>query len=53
MTRSPLGVTAGTEADVAIPPTLPLQAFPVVDVSAQQLGQQEHGTSMVQGSIRF
>ncbi|WP_318307330.1 anti-sigma factor [Amycolatopsis solani] len=51
-TMIPLGVTVGTEADVAIPPNLTLQAFPVVDVSAQQLGQQEHGTSMVQGTLR-
>ncbi|MET8998667.1 anti-sigma factor [Amycolatopsis sp. Hca4] len=51
-TMIPLGVTAGTEADVAIPPTVTLQAFPVVDVSAQQLGQQEHGTSMLQGTVR-
>ncbi|VVJ21849.1 Uncharacterised protein [Amycolatopsis camponoti] len=51
-TMIPLGVVAGTDADVAIPHTLTLQAFPIVDVSAQQLGQQEHGTSMVQGTLR-
>ncbi|MEU7786263.1 anti-sigma factor [Amycolatopsis sp. NPDC049159] len=50
-TMIPLGVTAGTYADVPIPRGVTVQAFPVVDVSAQRIGQQEHGTSMVQGTI--
>lgn len=28
-----------------------LTKFPIVDISAQQLGQQEHGTSMLQGRL--
>ncbi|EOD63840.1 anti-sigma factor domain-containing protein [Amycolatopsis vancoresmycina] len=51
-TMIPLGVTAGSEADVAVPATLTWSRFPVVDVSAQELGQQEHGVSMLQGTLR-
>ena len=51
-TMIPLGVTAGSEADVAVPATLTWSKFPVVDISAQQLGQQEHGVSMLQGTFR-
>ncbi|MET8849842.1 anti-sigma factor [Amycolatopsis sp. NPDC004625] len=51
-TMIPLGVTAGSEADVAVPATLTWSRFPVVDVSAQHLGQQEHGVSMLQGTFR-
>lgn len=51
-TMIPLGVTAGSEADVAVPATLAWSRFPVVDVSAQHLGQQEHGVSMLQGTFR-
>jgi hypothetical protein len=28
-----------------------LGRFHIIDISAQQLGQQEHGTSMLQGSL--
>ncbi|WP_370964660.1 anti-sigma factor domain-containing protein [Amycolatopsis sp. cg9] len=51
-TMIPLGVTAGTEAEVSVPPNLALSSYPVVDVSAQELGQQEHGVSMLQGKLR-
>ncbi|GLY38069.1 hypothetical protein Amsp01_040930 [Amycolatopsis sp. NBRC 101858] len=50
-TMIPLGVTAGTEADVSVPPNLALSSYPVVDVSVQELGQQEHGVSMLQGKL--
>ncbi|WP_410626936.1 anti-sigma factor domain-containing protein [Amycolatopsis sp. cmx-8-4] len=50
-TMIPLGVTAGTEADVSLPPNLALSSYPVVDVSVQELGQQEHGVSMLQGKL--
>ncbi|WP_328617021.1 anti-sigma factor [Amycolatopsis sp. NBC_00355] len=50
-TMIPLGVTAGTAADVFIPPTIAVDSYPVVDVSAQHLGQQEHGVSMLQGTF--
>ncbi|WP_326950123.1 anti-sigma factor [Amycolatopsis sp. NBC_01307] len=50
-TMIPLGVTAGSEADVAVPPNIALSGYPVVDVSVQQLGQQEHGVSMLQGTF--
>ncbi|MEA5363478.1 anti-sigma factor [Amycolatopsis sp., V23-08] len=50
-TMIPLGVTAGTEADVSVPPNLALSSYPVVDISAQELGQQEHGVSMLQGTL--
>ncbi|MGV9361781.1 hypothetical protein, partial [Amycolatopsis sp. NPDC003731] len=51
-TMIPLGVTAGADLEVAVPPGLSLSRFPVIDVSAQALGQQEHGTSMLRGSVR-
>ncbi|WP_372660937.1 hypothetical protein [Amycolatopsis kentuckyensis] len=51
-TMIPLGVTAGTEADVAVPVNVVWSKFPVVDISAQELGQQEHGISMLQGTFR-
>ncbi|MGW5723660.1 anti-sigma factor domain-containing protein [Amycolatopsis sp. NPDC003865] len=50
-TMIPLGVTAGSEADVAVPANVTWNRFPVVDISAQQLGQQEHGVSMLQGTF--
>ncbi|MGW4527992.1 anti-sigma factor domain-containing protein [Amycolatopsis sp. NPDC004378] len=50
-TMIPLGVTSSTEVEVAVPAGLPLSSYPVVDVSAQALGQQEHGTSMLQGTF--
>lgn len=51
-TMIPLGVTAGSEADVAVPANLTWSRFPVVDISAQELGQQEHGVSMLRGTFR-
>lgn len=50
-TMIPLGVTGGTVADVFIPPNIAVNSYPVVDISAQQLGQQEHGVSMLQGTF--
>ncbi|QKV73898.1 anti-sigma factor [Amycolatopsis sp. Hca4] len=50
-TMIPLGVTTGGDADVAVPPNVALRSFPVVDISAQQLGQQAHGVSMLQGNL--
>ncbi|MGW3991892.1 hypothetical protein ACWEF6_00230 [Amycolatopsis sp. NPDC004772] len=51
-TMVPLGVTAGADLEVAVPPGLSLSRFPVIDVSAQALGQQEHGTSVLRGTVR-
>jgi Anti-sigma-K factor rskA len=46
----PVGVIGSdTQVEMPIPGTVDLDRYPVVDVSAQRLGQQEHGQSMVQG----
>lgn len=50
-TMIPLGVTNGAPVDLPVPTSLSLSAFPVVDVSAQRLGQQEHGVSVLRGVI--
>lgn len=50
-TMIPLGVTSGGAVELPIPETVSLVAYPVVDVSAQRLGQQEHGTSVLQGRV--
>lgn len=47
----PLGVLTGGQADMPIPAGVDLRTFGVVDVSAQRLGQQEHGVSMLQGDL--
>ena len=47
----PLGVLTGGQADMSVPETVDLNVYRVVDVSAQQWGQQEHGTSMLQGEL--
>lgn len=36
---------------VSVPPNADLDQFRIVDISAQQLGQQEHGQSMLQGTL--
>ncbi|MDX3658750.1 anti-sigma factor [Streptomyces sp. ID05-26A] len=50
-TMIPLGVLTNGQADMPVPDTLDLETYRVVDVSAQRLGQQEHGISMLQGSL--
>lgn len=50
-TMIPLGVLTGGQADVAVPDSIDLADYPIVDVSAQRLGQQEHGVSMLQGNL--
>jgi hypothetical protein len=50
-TMIPIGVTSGSTVELPIPETIDLAAYPVVDVSAQRLGQQEHGTSVLQGRV--
>lgn len=47
----PLGVLTGGQADLPIPAGIDLRTFRVVDLSAQRLGQQEHGVSMLQGNL--
>jgi hypothetical protein len=34
---------------VSVPASAGVDDFPIVDISAQRLGQQEHGQSMLQG----
>jgi hypothetical protein len=51
-TMIPLGVLNGGRADMTVPDGIALEDFPVVDVSAQRLGQQEHGVSVLQGTLR-
>ncbi|MET9227814.1 anti-sigma factor [Lentzea sp. NPDC003310] len=50
-TMIPLGVLAGGQADLPVPSGIDLRTYHVVDVSAQRLGQQEHGTSVLQGNL--
>jgi len=50
-TMIPLGVLTGEGADVTIPDTIDISTFPIVDVSAQKVGQQEHGISVLQGNL--
>ncbi|GHH44086.1 anti-sigma factor [Lentzea cavernae] len=50
-TMIPLGVLTNGQTDMPIPDAIDLRTYPVVDVSAQRLGQQEHGTSMLQGKL--
>lgn len=50
-TMIPLGVTTGPSVDLPVPPTVSLPAYPVVDVSVQRLGQQEHGVSILRGTL--
>jgi hypothetical protein len=50
-TMIPLGVLTGGQADLPVPQGVDLRTYRVVDVSAQRLGQQEHGTSMLQGDL--
>ncbi|MGW6441461.1 anti-sigma factor [Lentzea sp. NPDC055074] len=50
-TMIPLGVLTGGQADMPLPDGVDLRTYRVVDVSAQRLGQQEHGTSMLQGTL--
>lgn len=50
-TMIPLGVLTGGQADMPLPEGVDLRTYRVVDVSAQRLGQQEHGTSMLQGNL--
>jgi anti-sigma-K factor RskA len=47
----PLGVLTSGQADMPVPETVDLNVYTVVDVSAQRWGQQEHGTSMLQGKL--
>ncbi|WP_329792844.1 hypothetical protein V1227_13345 [Lentzea sp. DG1S-22] len=46
-----LGVLTGGQADMPLPEGVDLRTYRVVDVSAQRLGQQEHGTSVLQGNL--
>ncbi|MCX2946872.1 anti-sigma factor [Lentzea sp. NEAU-D7] len=50
-TMIPLGVLTNGQADMPLPETVDLNTYRVVDVSAQRWGQQEHGTSMLQGRL--
>ena len=50
-TMIPLGVTTGSTVDLPVPSTVSLSAFPIVDVSVQRIGQQEHGVSILRGTI--
>jgi hypothetical protein len=50
-TMIPLGVLTNGQADMPVPETVDLDTYRVVDVSAQRWGQQEHGTSMLQGQL--
>lgn len=45
----PLGVTRGATVDLPVPAGVTLRDYPVVDVSHQSTGQQEHGTSVLRG----
>ena len=47
----PLGVLTGGQADMPLPEGVDLRMYRVADVSAQRLGQQEHGTSVLQGNL--
>ncbi|MFD4668599.1 anti-sigma factor [Lentzea sp. NPDC058450] len=51
-TMIPLGVLTGGQVDMAVPASIDITKYPIVDVSAQRLGQQEHGVSMLQGTLR-
>jgi len=51
-TMIPLGVLSGGSAAMPVPDGVALEDYPIVDVSAQRLGQQEHGVSMLQGTLR-
>lgn len=50
-TMVPLGVTDGAMVELPVPTSVSLRAFPVVDVSAQRLGQQEYGVSILRGAV--
>ncbi|MFJ5991331.1 anti-sigma factor [Lentzea sp. NPDC092896] len=50
-TMIPLGVLTSGQVDLPVPPGVDLATYRVVDVSAQRLGQQEHGTSVLQGNL--
>lgn len=50
-TMIPLGVLTNGQADMPVPESVDLNTYRVVDVSAQRWGQQEHGTSMLQGQL--
>ncbi|WP_439658482.1 anti-sigma factor [Lentzea sp. HUAS TT2] len=50
-TMIPLGVLTSGQVDLPVPPGVDLATYRVVDVSAQRLGQQEHGTSMLRGNL--
>ncbi|USX55542.1 anti-sigma factor [Lentzea sp. HUAS12] len=50
-TMIPLGVLTGGEVELPVPAEVDLTRFKVVDVSAQRLGQQEHGVSVLRGEL--
>jgi hypothetical protein len=48
----PVGsVGAGSDLVLAVPPTADQARFTIIDVSVQILGQQEHGQSILQGTL--